>query len=147
MKSAGRINPAGEAAYYGYRLPKPLNLDSPMTAEGRLFVTSGSGHCLLGFFNTNTINEWRTPNTLVARINSAAKRFIVIWSTAPVAGEPAQALSARSARGTDGPHEFRAAKHIRWKLIYGPRASAMRVAELQPMAATAQCEVPGTPAR
>src|SRR5205814_1530022 len=26
----GRINPAGEPAYYGYRLPTPLNLDSPM---------------------------------------------------------------------------------------------------------------------
>src|SRR5262245_51294453 len=25
----GRINPAGEPAYYGYRLPTPLNLDSP----------------------------------------------------------------------------------------------------------------------
>src|SRR5947208_16077878 len=34
----GRINPAGEPAYYGYRLPRPLNLDSPMSAEGYLFV-------------------------------------------------------------------------------------------------------------
>src|SRR5688572_6078137 len=34
----GRINPAGEPAYYGYRLPKPLTLDSAMTAEGRLYV-------------------------------------------------------------------------------------------------------------
>src|SRR6266568_8347475 len=57
----GRINPAGEPAYYCYPLPKPLNLDSPMTAEGRLFVASGSGHCLLGFFNTNTLKELRTP--------------------------------------------------------------------------------------
>ena len=46
-----------------------------MTAEGRLFVASGSGHCLLGFFNTNTLNEWRTPNTLVARINSRGETF------------------------------------------------------------------------
>ena len=52
----GRINPAGEPAYYGYRLPTPLNLDSPMTAEGSLFVPGGSGHFLMGFFNTNTLN-------------------------------------------------------------------------------------------
>src|SRR5438046_4213936 len=66
----GRINPAAEPAYYGYRLPRPLNLDSPMIAEGNLFVPAGSGHCLLGFFNTNRLNEWRTPNTLVARVNN-----------------------------------------------------------------------------
>ena len=71
----GRINPAGEPAFYGYRLPEPLNLDSPMMAEGRLFVPNGSGHCLLGFFNTNTLNEWRTPNTLAARINSRGDSF------------------------------------------------------------------------
>jgi hypothetical protein len=72
----GRINPAGEAAYYGYRLPKPLNLDSSMTAEGRLYVARGSGHFLLGFFNTNTINEWRTPNTIALRIYGRGTYFL-----------------------------------------------------------------------
>src|SRR5262245_33301245 len=71
----GRINPAGEPAFYGYRLPAPLTLDSPMTAEGRLGVAKGSGHCLLGFFNTNTLNEWRTPNTLAVRINNRGEAF------------------------------------------------------------------------
>src|SRR2546427_8348320 len=28
----GKINPAGEAAYYGYRLPRTLSLDEPMSA-------------------------------------------------------------------------------------------------------------------
>ena len=28
----GTLHPAGEAAYYGYRLPTPLTLDNPMSA-------------------------------------------------------------------------------------------------------------------
>src|SRR3972149_3887082 len=40
----GRINPAGEAAYYGYRLPKPLTLDDPIAASGKIVVPRGPGH-------------------------------------------------------------------------------------------------------
>ncbi len=71
----GKLNPAGEAAYYGYRLPKPLTLDAPLSASGKLFVAPGPGHFLLGFFNRETLNEWRTPNTLVARINGRGESF------------------------------------------------------------------------
>src|SRR6266568_5521745 len=34
----GRINPAGEPAYYGYRLPKPCTFDDRLSASGKLFV-------------------------------------------------------------------------------------------------------------
>ena len=71
----GKINPAGEAAYYGYRLPDPLTLDAPSSASGKILVERGPGHFLLGFFNADTLNEWRTPNTLVARINSRGDGF------------------------------------------------------------------------
>ncbi|HEX5176776.1 MAG TPA: hypothetical protein VFV83_07105, partial [Chthoniobacteraceae bacterium] len=71
----GRINPAAEPAFYGYRLAYPLTLDSPMSAEGKLMVPAGGSHCLLGFFNANTIDGWRTPNTLVARINGRGDVF------------------------------------------------------------------------
>src|SRR6185436_15134679 len=49
-EAGGRINPAGEAAYYGYRLPKPLNLSDAFGAQGKIMVPKGSGHFLLGFF-------------------------------------------------------------------------------------------------
>ena len=65
----GLLHPAGEAAYYGYRLPKPLDLSAPLAASGKINVSRGPGHFLLGFFNANTLNEWRTANTLVLRIN------------------------------------------------------------------------------
>src|SRR5688572_8811847 len=71
----GLIQPAGEPAYYGYRLPQPLSFDTPISVEGRINAAVGGGHCLLGFFNTNTLNEWRTPNTLVARINNRGDTF------------------------------------------------------------------------
>jgi hypothetical protein len=72
----GVINPAAEPAYYGYRLPKPLTLKDHLEASGKLFVARGPGHFLLGFFNTNTLNEWRTPNTLVARFNGRGEGFL-----------------------------------------------------------------------
>jgi hypothetical protein len=71
----GLINPAGEAAYYGYRLAQPIRLDQPITAAGKLLVKPGPGHFLLGFFNADTLNEWRTPNTLVIRINGRGEGF------------------------------------------------------------------------
>jgi len=72
----GIINPAAEAAYYGFRLPKSLTLKDRLEASGRLFVARGPGHFLLGFFNTNTLNEWRTPNTLAARFNGRGEGFL-----------------------------------------------------------------------
>jgi hypothetical protein len=71
----GKINPAGEEAYYAYRLPKPLTLDDPVSASGKMLVKPGPGHFLLGFFNAATLNEWRTPNTLVVRINGRGEGF------------------------------------------------------------------------
>ena len=71
----GIINPAAETAYYGYRLPKSLTLNERFEASGKLFVARGPGHFLLGFFNAGTLNEWRTPNTLVARINGRGEGF------------------------------------------------------------------------
>lgn len=71
----GKVHPAGEAAYYGYRLPDALTLDSPGSASGKILVERGAGHFLLGFFNAATLNEWRTPNTLVARINGRGDGF------------------------------------------------------------------------
>ena len=71
----GRIQPAAEPAYYAYRLPKPLTFASTFTAEGRIYVEKGGVHCMLAFFNTNTLNEWRTPNALGARINGRGVTF------------------------------------------------------------------------
>lgn len=63
----GVIQPAAEPAYFALALDT-LDLQTPLSASGRLFVPTGGGHFLLGFFNHNTLNEWRTPNTAALRI-------------------------------------------------------------------------------
>src|SRR6266540_2817634 len=139
----GRINPAGEPAYYGYRLPRPLNLESSMTAEGHLFVATGRGHCLLGFFNTNTLNEWRTPNTLVARINNRDDTFhchleycTSRWrASAGVIGEIVQGERI-------SPVEIPNRRVHPWKLIYDPDgAGGKGLLTFTLNNATARCEI------
>jgi hypothetical protein len=139
----GTINPAGEAAFYGYRLPKPLTLDSPLTAESRLSVSRGSGHCLLGFFNSSTLSGWRTPNTLVLRLNGRGDTFhchseycTTRWRAgAGVIGEivPGERLT---------PTELPSGKPCQWKLVYDPQAAAGRgVISLTVNGITAKCEI------
>lgn len=70
----GFVTPAAELAYYAKKLPA-LTLDQPISASGVFFLPSqggketGGGNTLVGFFNSATLQEWRTPNSLVLRIN------------------------------------------------------------------------------
>src|SRR4051812_12006838 len=62
----GLINPAGEAAYYA----KPFaarDFNQPLSASGKMKL-DGGGNTLLGVFNDNTVNEWRTPNSILLRL-------------------------------------------------------------------------------
>lgn len=70
----GSINPAAEPAYYAKRITQKT-LSNSLSASGTIFVEKGGGHTLLGFFNTQSINEWRTPNTIVLRINQRGDIF------------------------------------------------------------------------
>lgn len=69
----GLITPAGEAAYYAWPLGGPSPLTNELRAAGKLFIREGPGHFMVGFFNPATLKEWRTANSLVARINSRGK--------------------------------------------------------------------------
>ncbi|MHB0998853.1 MAG: hypothetical protein ACYC27_06370 [Armatimonadota bacterium] len=64
----GRIHPASEPAYYAKTI-STKTLDNKLNASGKLLVGRGGSNMLFGFFNTRTINEWRTPNAIVCRIN------------------------------------------------------------------------------
>jgi len=70
----GFITPAAEPAFYARRISE-RNLGEPLTASGSLMVEKGSGHTLIGFFNANTLNEWRTPNTMVLRVQQRGEIF------------------------------------------------------------------------
>ena len=120
----GMVNPAGEPAYYGYRLPKSATFKDPLSASGKIFVAPGPNHFLLGFFNAQTLNEWRTPNTLVARINGRGDGFhchleycTSRWrADAGVIGE-IQRGERISAKLIPADHPYD------WKLTYDPEGS------------------------
>src|ERR1043166_6105924 len=63
----GFITPAGEPAFYG-KVITPTSFNDPLSASGILNVPQGGGHTLIGFVNADTVNEWRTPNTIALRI-------------------------------------------------------------------------------
>jgi len=71
----GFVTPAGEAAFYAKSIA-PLTFNDPLTASGVLNVPQGGGHALIGFFNANTVNEWRTPNTIALRIYGRGTYFL-----------------------------------------------------------------------
>lgn len=70
----GMITPAGEAAYYAKKLDR-LTLNDKLEASGTIVLKQGSTNLLLGFFHSDSINEWRTPNSLAIRLNGRGDRF------------------------------------------------------------------------
>jgi hypothetical protein len=71
----GFITPAGEPAFYA-KVITPVTFNDPLSASGVLNVPQGNGHTLIGFFNADTANEWRTPNTIALRIYGRGTYFI-----------------------------------------------------------------------
>ncbi|HZN58228.1 MAG TPA: hypothetical protein VFD71_09160 [Planctomycetota bacterium] len=63
----GFISPAAEPAYCALRIPRKTFAD-PLEASGRLAGNDRPFHVLLGFFNSRTLKEWRTPNTIALRL-------------------------------------------------------------------------------
>jgi len=70
----GFITPAGEPAFYG-KVITPTSFSNSLSASGILNVPQGGGHTLIGFFNVNTVNEWRTPNSIALRIYGRGTYF------------------------------------------------------------------------
>jgi hypothetical protein len=78
----GYVTPAAEPAYYAKAIPA-RTFEDPLSASGTLVVPSrgpqgdGTTNTLVGFFNADTVNEWRTPNSLALRINGRGEGFHV----------------------------------------------------------------------
>lgn len=63
----GFITPAAETAYYARKLEKK-SFDDKVSASGKLLCKGAAFHTLIGFFNADTANEWRTPNSIALRL-------------------------------------------------------------------------------
>lgn len=70
----GFITPAAEPAYYAKKIPAATFAD-PLEASGSFAATGRAFHILIGFFNADTLNEWRTPNTIALRISGRGDVF------------------------------------------------------------------------
>jgi len=139
----GRINPAAEPAWFGFALPRPLTFDSPMKAEGRLNVAPGPNHFLIGFFNTNTLGGWRTPNTLVARINGRGASFHCHLEYCTSRWRAGAGVIGEIVRGERlKPVENPGGKPCQWTLSYDPNGEGGRgLLTFSLNGVTARCEV------
>ena len=70
----GFITPAAEPAYYAKEILKRTFNDS-LSASGKLVCTGRQFHVLIGFFNSETLNEWRTPSTIAIRLSGRGEIF------------------------------------------------------------------------
>lgn len=125
----GLITPAAEPAYYAKRIPRRTLADR-LRASGTLACGDGPVHVLIGFFNSATVNEWRTPNTIALRIQGRGEKFFGYLEYATSrwrAGGDYPRPFARETRPSTGKNEprgfpARGAVHL-WSLDYDPRGA------------------------
>jgi hypothetical protein len=124
----GLITAAAEAAYYAKRL-EPKTLADPLTASGRLVCKGGKFHFLVGFFNTDTVNEWRTPNTIAIRLLGRGEVFYAYVEYATrrwrAGGDcPGGFATVRDVKtGRLHPRGFATGQVHRWSLRYDPKGN------------------------
>ena len=127
----GFITPAGEAAYYAAKIAS-ATLEDPLTASGTL-ASDGPFHVLVGFFNDEALNEWRTPNTIALRLNGRGDVFYayVEYCTSRwrAGGDSPQSfpMVKNPETGRSEPVGFAAKGAVhRWTLKYDPQGNEGR---------------------
>ena len=124
----GFIHPAAQAAYYAKRIPT-RTFDDKLTVSGTVNASGRQFHVLVGFFNSNTLNEWRTPNTISLRLYGRGDVFyaFVEYATARwrAGGDNPQPfpLITDSRTGRRTQKGFAANRAHRWSLTYDPQGN------------------------
>jgi len=121
----GFICPAAEPAWYGKPIPGKT-FEDRLTASGKLNCQGKQIHVLLGFFNTNTVNEWRTPNSIALRLYGRGDVFYayVEYATSKWRAGGSAWEGAPDAKGKRPMKRFASGKAIHdWTLAYDPRAN------------------------
>ena len=125
----GFLSGAAEPAYYAQRIPA-RTFDEVLTASGTLACTGQPFHALIGFFNADTLNEWRTPNTIALRIAGRGDVFFawVEYATARwrAGGDSPRGFPTERDPGTGRPRLkgflVRGAPY-KWSLAYDPQGN------------------------
>jgi hypothetical protein len=120
----GLITPAGEPACYG-KVVAARTLNDALSASGTLLVEKGAGHALLGFFNAGTLKEWRTPNSIVLRLNPRGDIFhchLEYCTSKWRAGAGVIGLHDK-ARDRVSPKELECGRVYNWSMRYDPEGA------------------------
>jgi hypothetical protein len=125
----GFISAAAEPAYYAKKMAA-RTFAEPLSASGTLACDGRPFHALIGFFNADTLNEWRTPNSIVLRVSGRDEVFYA-WLEYATSRWRAGGDSPRSFPMVRDPQTGRsqlkgfAAKGAvhRWSLAYDPKAN------------------------
>jgi hypothetical protein len=128
----GFVSPAAEPAWYAKRI-SPATFEQPLSASGRLAASGQNFHLLVGFFNSRSVNEWRTPNSIALRIMGRGDVFFayVEYATSKwrAGGDSPKSfpMVRDPATGRQEPKGFpaRGAVHP-WSLRYDPAAAGGR---------------------
>jgi hypothetical protein len=122
----GFIAPAAEPAWYARKI-EPKSFRDSLTASGKLRC-DGSGHVLIAFFNADTANEWRTPNSIAIRLLGRGDVFYAYveyctgrWRAG--GDSPGGFATAKDETGRMNLRGFRADRVSEWTLKYDPKGN------------------------
>ncbi|HEY3392494.1 MAG TPA: hypothetical protein VGK58_07295, partial [Lacipirellulaceae bacterium] len=124
----GLLTPAAEPCFYA----KPFETKSfgdKLAASGKFACTGRHFHILVGFFNASTVNEWRTPNSIVLRLYGRGDVFYayVEYATSRwrAGGDSPGGFSTVIEAGTGRPQlkGFASGVPHSWSLVYDPNGN------------------------
>jgi hypothetical protein len=110
----GLINPSGEAAYYAKSITDKT-FNDVLSASGTIKL-DGGGNTVLGFFNTDTFNEWRSANSLGLRLYGRGSYFLAY----PEYGTSKWRAGASGFTSGGSEVQFPANAVLNWSLSYDP---------------------------
>lgn len=122
----GFLTPDADPAYYA-KVIESRSFSDKLTASGTIAASGRDFNVLVGFFNSRTLNEWRTPNTIALRLYGRGDRFYAYleymtqrWRAG--ADYPKSFLQANDPRTSRGePIGFESNNKVhRWSLTYDP---------------------------
>lgn len=121
----GLITPGAETAWYGRKI-EPKSFADTLTASGTILVKGPACHLLVGFFNSKTVNEWRTPNTVALRILGRGDHFLayVEYATSKwrAGGDSPGGFATvkNAATGRLDLRGFKCGTPLKWRMRYSP---------------------------
>src|SRR5262245_61690142 len=121
----GFITAAAEPTYYAKKIDAKT-FDDALTASGRLLCQGNQFHGLVGFFNVDTVNEWRTPNTIAIRLLGRGDVYFAYveyctgrWRAG--GDSPGGFATVRDAKtGRTGLRGFKTGTAVEWSIKYDP---------------------------